>query len=190
VVPEERSVSGPRRPTLRPATERELVEAVALELGARGYRTYVDPDGTDYFDLAVRRGEEVGLVEGKLGGPSRVLAQALRRRAWADWVAVAVASERTAVALVARTAGTRAAVVGVWSWAAGRAREVRAPLVPPAGTPDPFSATRARFRQQLLDLDRGELPAGVRWSSVPAEVRRRSFGRGYSEWRLDETGPG
>jgi len=176
-------------PAPRPATERELVEAVATELRARGYRTYVDPDGADYFDLAARRDEEVGLVEGKLGGPSRVLAQALRRRAWADWVAVVVASERTARALVARTAGTRASIVGVWSWDAGSARELRAPVVRAAGAPDPFAETRARFRQQLVDLDRGELPAGVRWSSVPAAVRRRSFGRGFAEWRLDEPDP-
>jgi hypothetical protein len=187
MVPAERGVS---RPARRPATERELVEAVAAELGARGYRTYVDPDGSDYFDLAVRRGAEVGLVEAKLGEPSRVLAQALRRRAWADWVAVAVASPRTAAALLARTQGARSSVVGVWSWDAGRARELRAPTARRAEGPDPFAGTRALLRQHLLDLDRGELPAGVRWSSVPGEVRRRSFGRGFSEWRLDEAGPG
>jgi hypothetical protein len=186
VVLEERRVR--RTPGPRPVRppERELLEAVAREYAERGYRTYVDPDGSDYFDLAVRREEEVGLIEGKLAGASEVLGQALRRRPWADWVAVVLASERSAQRLIARTTAHRASVVGVWACSDGRARELRPPTSCRADPEDPFEEHRRRFRQHLLDLDRGVLPAGVRWSSVVGEVRRASAGRGFSEWRLDE----
>jgi len=82
-------VSPPRAARSRVGSERELLETVAEELRRRGYRTYVDPDGTDYFDLAARRGDEVGLVEGKLGRPKAVLAQGRRRSAWAKGGAAA-----------------------------------------------------------------------------------------------------
>jgi len=177
------ALAAPERPT-----ERELLEAVARELRGRGYRTYLDPDGADYFDLAARRGDEVGLVEGKVGSATAVLGQALRRRAWADWVAVVSASERRARRLVDRTSGRRAAVVGVWSYAHGRLSELRAAAPGSEGPQDPFVATRARFRQLLDDLDNGTLAPGIRWSRVPSEVRRASGGRGFAEWRLDELG--
>jgi hypothetical protein len=186
MVPAQRGVGRGRgaKATRRP--ERELLEAAARAFRDRGYRAYLDPDGTDYFDLAVRRGDEVGLVEGKVGRPSEVLGQALRRRPWADWVAVVVASGTTASRLVARTTGRRSAAVGVWAYDDGAVRELR-PAVPFAvpGS-DPFLTTRERFRQLLLDLDRGTLPAGLRWSGVVAAVRRAAGGRDFSEWRLDE----
>ena len=170
----------PRRP------ERDLLETVAGVLRTRGYRTYLDPDGTDYFDLVVRRDETVGVLEGKAGGASNVLAQALVRRPWADWVAVVVGSRRAAERLVARTEGHRAAFVGVWSCVAGEVRELREAQPIPSGPADPFEATRARLRSALDALDRGELPAGIPWSDVLGEVRRSSGGRRYREWRLDE----
>jgi len=171
----------------RPRSERDVLEAVAGALRARGYRTYLDPDGSDYFDLAARRDQEVGLVEGKLGTAGTVLAQALRRRPWADWVAVALGSGRSARRLVERTAGHRASLVGVWSVEQGRPRELRAAgATHPEGAADPFAASRDLFRQHLVDLDRGVLARGVRWSSVPSAVRRASAGRGFAEWRLDE----
>jgi len=162
---------------------------VAVELRRRGYRTYLDPDGRDYFDLAARKDEEVGLIEGKVGRGSEVLAQALRRRPWADWVAVVVSPAGLADRLVARTAGHRAGAVGVWAYEGGRAREVRPAVRWALGSPDPFSATRERFRNHLLDLDRGLLPAEVGWSGVVGEVRKASRGRGFAEWRLDELDP-
>jgi len=180
--------AGRRSPRPRPS-ERSLLEAVAAVLAERGYRTYVDPDGGDYFDLAVRRGEEVGLVEGKIGDASAVLGQALRRRAWADWVAVALGSPSAAARLVARTSGRRAAVVGVWAVEAGVARELRpAVAAPPPAPEDPFAGPRRRFRQALDDLDRGTLDPSIRWSGVPGAVRRSSAGRKFAEWRLDEPG--
>jgi hypothetical protein len=186
MVPAQRSVSrewpaGAARPP-----ERELLEAVARAYAERGYRAYLDPDGTDYFDLAVRRGEEVGLVEGKVGQPSEVLVQALRRRPWADWVAVVVSPGTTAARLVARTSGRRSAGVGVWAYDRGTVRELRPPVVGSGEGADPFVATRERFRRVLIDLDEGRLPIGVRWSGVVAAVRRASGGRSFSEWRLDE----
>jgi len=178
-------VSGRGSPAGR--RERELLEAVAEAFRGRGYRTSLDPDGTDYFDLAVRRDEEVGLVEGKLAAASEVLAQALVRRPWADWVGVVLGSERAAERLVARTGGRRSERVGVWSFADGRLRELRAarPGHLPGGG-DPFSETRSQLRRTLEALDRGELPSAVRWSGVLGEVRRTSAGRRYREWRLDE----
>ncbi len=168
--------------------ERQLLRAVAEAYRERGYRTYLDPDGADYFDLAVRRGPEVGLLEGKVSGPSAVLAQALRRRPWADWVAVVLGSRRSAERLAARTAGQRAEVVGVWAVESGRAVELRPPRR--AELEGPFAETRGRFRALLEGLDLGELPSGVRWSGVPRAVRRASSGRGFAEWRLDEPTPG
>jgi hypothetical protein len=169
--------------------ERELLEAVADVLRGRGYRTFLNPDGTDYFDLAVLRGTEVGLLEGKVGGASEVLTQALVRRAWADWVAVVLGSERSAARLVERTAGRRAEFVGVWSCASGRPRELRAARPTPAAEPeDPYAGTRGELRSALEALDRGEVPDAVRWSGVLTEVRRTSGGRRYREWRLDEPG--
>jgi len=88
-----------------------------------------------------------------------------------------------------RTAGHRAGAVGVWAYEGGRAREVRPAVRWALGSPDPFSATRERFRNHLLDLDRGLLPAEVGWSGVVGEVRKASRGRGFAEWRLDELDP-
>ncbi len=180
-------MSSPGKPPRPRPAERQLLEAVAQHLAELGYRTYVDPDGTDYFDLAVRRGAEVGLVEGKVGRPSAVLGQALRRRPWADWVAVVLPSDRSAERLVARTAARRASFVGVFAYEAGRLREVRPPgSTHPSGEDDPFAATRALFRGLLEGLDDGSIPAGARWSGVGRAVLRASGGRRFAEWRLDE----
>jgi hypothetical protein len=167
--------------------EAELVERARIYLEERGYRVRVDPDGNDYFDLVARRGDEVGLVEAKVGDARAVLAQALKRRGWGDWTAVLLGSVRAAERLAARTSGTRAAPVGVWSFRDGALavlREARPGVAP--GAPDPFAELRARFRRILDALDSGELPADARWDGVVREVRRASGGRGFAEWRLDE----
>jgi hypothetical protein len=179
-------VTTPARP--RP-TERALVEATARYLEGRGYRTRIDPDGTDYFDLVARRGEEVGLVEAKVGNSRAVLTQALVRRAWGNWVAVVLASARSARTLADRSHGTRAEPVGVWCWE-GRevcvVREARPWTAP--GEDDPYAPLRERFRGVLDALDRGDVPEGLSWSGVPGTVRRLSGGRSFREWRLDEGG--
>jgi hypothetical protein len=184
MVPAVGKVTRAARP--RPS-ERAVVDAAARFLEDRGYRTRIDPDGTDYFDLVARRGDEVGLVEAKVANSRAVFTQALVRRAWGDWVAVVLASRRSAEALAARSAGTRAEPVGVWWWDGGEvgvAREARPWTT--VGAEDPFAPLRARFRGVLDALDRGELPEGLTWSGVPGTVRRVSGGRRFREWRLDE----
>jgi len=177
--------AGPRRP--RPS-EREVVRSAVRYLEREGYRVYPNPDATDYFDLVARRGDEVGLVEAKVSGSREVLVQALRRRAWGDWVAVVLFSTTAAERLAARTADTRAGPVGVWAMNDdGSVRVVR-----PAGRwvregdEDPYAELRSRFRAVLDRIDSGELPPTVRWAGVVGEVRRASGGRGFKEWRLDE----
>lgn len=174
--------------TARPRpSERSVLEVAAAHLSHLGYRTYLDPDGGSYFDLAAVRGEEVGLVEGKVGETRRVLRQALERRLWADWVAVVVPSAVSAERLVARTSELRASSVGVWVVRGDRVDELRAatPRVP-TGPEDPYAPLKRRLLSGLAAIDRGESPDGVRWSGVPGEVRRAGGGRRFSEWRLDE----
>ncbi len=165
-------------------SERSILEIAADHLRTRGYRTYLDPDGGSYFDLAAVKGDELGLVEGKVGDARRVLRQAVERRVWADWVAVVVASRTSAERLVARTSEVRAAAVGVWVVRDGQLEELRAPR--PRSASPPYAPLRARLLAALGAIDRGETPPGVGWSGVPAAVRRAGGGRRFSEWRLDE----
>jgi hypothetical protein len=175
----------PPRGTAGPASEAELVAIVARYLSGEGYRTYVDPDGSDYFDLVVRRDGVIGLVEAKLAQPRALLVQAIRRRAWGDWVAVVVPSPRTADRLAASTLGRRAEPVGVWVLDGEGVRIVRPARPFPVGE-DPFAAHRARFHAVLDQIDRGELPGGIRWDGLGRELGRASGGRRFREWRLDE----
>ena len=175
-----------RRRAVRPS-EREVVATAARYLEEQGYRVYPNLDSNDYFDLVARRGIEVGLVEAKVSGSRVVLAQALKRRAWGDWVAVVLPSEAAALRLAARTERTRAAPVGVWATRDGTVRVVRAAgaWVRP-GEDDPFADLRERFRTLLDRVDSGEIPLDVPWDGVVSAVRRASGGRGFKEWRLDE----
>jgi hypothetical protein len=174
----------PRRPR-----ESEIVAAARRYLEELGYRVWVNPDGRDYFDLVARRGAEVGLVEAKVSGTHDVLAQALRRRAWGDWVAVVLATERAAWHLAHRTARTRAAPIGVWWARRGTGVTVVRPARPwgAPGSEDPFSGVRARFHRLLDALEAGEIPDAIVWEGVVREVRRASGGRGFGEWRLEES---
>jgi hypothetical protein len=168
-------------------SEKEVVAAAAAFLQGKGYRVYPNPDTTDYFDLVARRGDEVGLVEAKVTGSRAVLVQALKRRAWGDWVAVVLPSEKAAERLAARTERTRAAPVGVWAATKGTVRVVReAGSWVRAGEEDPFADLRIRFRAVLDRIDSGEIPPEVRWAGVVRAVRRAGGGRGFAEWRLDE----
>ena len=180
---------GGRRARPRPS-EAAMVAVVADHLKAQEYRVYVNPDGTDYFDLVARRGDEVGMVEAKRGDRMAVLAQALRRRVWGSWSAVAIGSAPAARRLVAETADGRARPVGVWAVTGSRVEVLRAarPWVTP-GSDDPYRALRERFLGVLDQRDRGELPEGVAWDGLLGQVRRASHGRGFAEWRLDEPGP-
>jgi hypothetical protein len=179
-----RSPSAKKRPRI---AEREVVRVAAEYLEQRGYRVYPNPDTADYFDLVARRGDEVGLVEAKVSGSRAVLVQALKRRAWGDWVAVVLPSETAAKRLALRTNGTRASRVGVWSTGRGRVTVVRPaePWVRP-GENDPFSELRRRFRTVLDRIDSGEIPKDVPWGGIVRVVRQASGGRSFAEWRLDE----
>ncbi|MCI4355433.1 MAG: hypothetical protein L3K06_08740, partial [Thermoplasmata archaeon] len=101
----------PAKPRLR---ESELRAPVVAHLTAEGFRTWVAPDGRDYFDIVALRGEEIGLVELKVSAARQVFGQALRRRAWADWVAVAIPGRKAAERLLARPGAERAGRIGVW----------------------------------------------------------------------------
>ncbi len=168
--------------------ESEIVAAARAHLETLGYRVWVNPDGRDYFDLVARRGRDVGLVEAKVAGTRQVLAQALRRRAWGDWVAVVLATERAAWHLADRTAHGRAAPIGVWWARRGTGVTVVRDARPWTRTAadDPFGPLRQRFHRLLDALEAGELPEATAWDGVAREVRRASGGRGFSEWRLDE----
>ena len=165
MVPAVRRVT-PRTPPRR--TERSVAEAGARYLEGEGYRTWINPDGSDYFDLVARRGTEVGLIEAKAAESRNVMAQALTRRVWGDWVAVLLGSPRAAERLEERTRGSRGEPVGIWTLRDGQLHVVRPARrwVAP-GAADPYSELRDRFRRVLDSLERGDLPEGVAWDRVP-----------------------
>jgi len=174
----------------RPVSEHALAEPVRRHLEGLGYHVWVDPDGRDYFDVVAMREEEVGLVELKLANGPRVFAQALRRRAWGDWVAVAVASEPSAERMVRLRTTPLARRVGVWLVRDDRV-EVRRASHAWSGPDAPYEAERRAFRGVLGQLARGEIPAGAEWGGVGRMVRRASSGRGFAEYTIEElTRPG
>jgi hypothetical protein len=183
-------VSRGRRAPRPRLSEAEIVRRTARYLEGQGFRVRTDPDGTNYFDLVARRGDEVGLVEAKVSDPRTVLVQALKRRGWGDWTAVVLGSAVSATRLAARTEKGRAAPVGIWSIDGETIRVHRAarPWVAP-GRDDPFAEQRALFRRVLDRVESGEIPEPFRWDGVMSAVRRASGGRGFAEWRLDEPGP-
>jgi hypothetical protein len=167
--------------------ESELRAPVRAHLEAQGYRTWAAPDGRDYFDLVALRGEEIGLVELKVSAARQVFGQALRRRAWADWVAVAIPGRRAAEHLVARTVADRAERVGIWVVEGGGVTEIRAarPMYAP-GEATPFEEARAQFRGILRVLESGELPDGIDWGIFGAPRLPGAHRRSTKDWRLEE----
>jgi hypothetical protein len=176
-----------RRARPRPRRERELAPAVSAHLESEGYRVWVDPDGTDYFDVIARRGPTLGLVELKLDDGRTVLRQALRRRGWADWVAVAVPDERLARRIAERPVAGRGLRVGVWWIESGRVHVLRParPIVAP-GEPDPFPGLKAQLHERLDLVESGALPLGVAWNLLPAARRDLPGRRSTRDWRLEE----
>jgi len=173
-----------------PRSEHALVGPVRRHLEALGFQVWADPDGRDYFDVVAMRAEEVGLVELKIADGPRVFRQALRRRAWGDWVAVAVASERSAERLVRLRTTPLARRVGVWLVRDDRV-EVRRASRPWSGPEASYAGERRAFRAILEQLARGAIPSGVGWEGVLRMVRRASGGRGFAEYTIEElTEPG
>jgi len=167
--------------------ESELRGPVCAHLESNGYRTWVAPDGRDYFDIVALRGEEIGLVELKVSAARQVFGQALRRRAWADWVAVAIPGRRAAERLVARAGSDRAGRVGVWVVGKDGVTELRPALRMYAdGEATPFEEARAEFRERLRILETGELPEGIDWGIFGAPRLAGPHRRSTKDWRLEE----
>ncbi|MCI4363248.1 MAG: hypothetical protein L3K13_02965 [Thermoplasmata archaeon] len=174
-------MKGPPRHRL----EVELVAPVQRFLAARGYRSYRDPDGRDFLDLVARRGDELGLVELKLSAAGTVVAQALRRRGWADWVAVALDGKRAAERALKIAAGPRSERVGVLGVVGEEVTELRpAARMYGPGETSPYPELRERLLLLLDAVDDGSLPPGVGWGALwtPRSGGRRA-GR---EWTLEE----
>ncbi|MEM0128577.1 MAG: hypothetical protein QXG65_00185 [Thermoplasmata archaeon] len=154
-------------------------------LEARGYRVHADPDGTDYFDLVARRGSEIGVIELKRAAATEALGQALRRRRWASWVAVALARRGAAARLAAATGPHRAAFVGVWH-VRPEGVEVLREARPVPSAQEGGGAEREVLVRWLDALDAGTIPSGTVWSGLHRTIGRLSGGRRYREWSLEE----
>ncbi|HEV2449504.1 MAG TPA: hypothetical protein VGU43_03720 [Thermoplasmata archaeon] len=169
--------------------ESELVAPVTRFFEKRGYRCYRAPDGQDYLDLVARKGGEIGLVELKLSAAATVMTQALRRRGWGDWVAVALEGRRAAVRALDSPGGEYRKRVGILAVEGSFVEELRPyrPIHNP-GEPHPFPELKRRLMELLDALDSGTLPPGVGWGALwPAWAGGRRAGR---EWRLDELDEG
>jgi hypothetical protein len=167
--------------------EGELRAPVRAHLEARGYRTWAAPDGRDYFDLVALKGDEIGLVELKVSAARQVFGQAVRRRAWADWVAVALPGRRAARRLAERPGADRTERVGIWVVDGDRVDELRAarPLYGPGET-NPFAEARAQFRGILGLLESGELSDGIDWGIFGSPRLAGAHRRSTRDWRLEE----
>ena len=167
--------------------ERDLGAPVRRFLEGRGYRVWVDPDGSDYLDVVARRNDELGLVELKLADWRKVLAQAIRRRGWADWAAVLVPRPTLAAKILAAPQAPRAQRIGIWTLAEQEVRVVREsrPLWSP-GEPHPFPELRARLLEMTDLLAAGGLGEGVRWELPGSKGRLPGGRRSTRDWRLEE----
>lgn len=164
-------------------SEAALAESISAWLRGRGFVVYRDPDGSDYFDLIARKEGSIGLVELKLHGVRAVLAQALRRRPYGDWVAVALPGIRAARRALELASGPRSGRIGVWVSGETGVQELRAPggMWSDLGS-RPFPEARERLAELLDAVDRGTIPPGVLWSPgrpAPGTGGGRAF-------RLDE----
>jgi hypothetical protein len=163
-----------------------MVDPVRRHLESLGYRVFVNPDGADYFDVVVRRGSEVGLVELKVADWKTVVTQALRRRGWGDWVAVVLPRRSLAEKAVARRTAPRGTRVGVW-YLANDAVEILRPATPFVleGEVDPFPDPKRWLLERLAIADGAGVAEPVT-CSVPDAGRVGARRRSSREWRLDE----
>jgi hypothetical protein len=173
--------------------EVDLVPPVTAFLQDRGYRVHADPDRTGYFDIVALRGDEIGLVELKLHATETVFQQAVRRRLWGDWVAVAIPGERAARALIGRTGGERSTRVGVYVVRPDGVEVLReaSPMFEPSD-PGPTPERRELLRRVLDQRESGEIPAETSWAFAvhpPRSPNGRRAPRGGS-WTLEEYASG
>lgn len=188
------TVAGPTSPVpdteKRRPRESDLAVPVERYLAPLGYRVWVDPDGSDYFDVVARRGEEVGLIELKLADWKGVLAQAVARRGWGSWTAVVVPRESLGQRLLAHPRNERTARVGIWLVRGGTIEILRpaAPSIAP-GENDPYESLRAEFRHLLDAMESGVLPPKVGWTYLRGWARFQQGGRPAKSWSLEEFSP-
>ncbi len=169
-----------------PARETDLLPDVRARLEAEGYTVYVNPDGSDYFDVVARRGEEVGLVELKRTDWKHLLVQAVARRGYGDWVVAVLPRRFSAERLRARADTELSRAIGIW-WVGAHGLEVLREATPwSAGTRERFPDHRAALKEMLEAIASGAVPAGATWGGFPARTARRAGGRSAREWRLDE----
>ncbi len=163
-----------------------MVGPVRRHFESEGFRVYANPDGSDYFDLIVRRGAEIGMLELKRAEGRRVFEQAVRRRFWGNWVGVAVGSRTSAQRLAVRRSGRLTSCVGIW-WVHNAGVET---IRPPSPFPPPAEPREERTRLVAwLDLiDRGEVPVGTVLEGLGRAIRGLGHGRAYREWTLEELG--
>lgn len=169
-----------------PAREKDLIAPVRAHLEAQGWRVWPDPDGEDYFDLAARRGDEVGLIELKKTDWKTLLRQAMERRVYADWVAVVLPRRTATERLRARASGPSLQPIGIWTITDGRLEELRPATPWPEETRALFPEHRAALRRLLDHREAGTASEGIAWSSFARWTRSAGGGRSAREWRLDE----
>jgi len=176
-------------PATAPRFESELAGPVGRHLESLGFQVWVDPDGTDYFDVVARRGEELGLVELKLSDWRELLAQAVDRRGYGDWVAVAMPRSGPAERLVARASVGNARRIGVWVVEGESVRVLRPAERWPTNTRELFRGQREAL-ERLLEV-RSTVPedAPGMLTAFPPRTVRRPGGRSARNWRLEEFPP-
>ncbi len=181
------SVTRPEPGSPRRPRESDLVGPVERFLTPQGYRVWVDPDGSDYFDVVARRGDEVGLIELKLADWKAVLTQAVARRGWGNWTAVVVPRATLGRRLLQHRRNERTSRVGIWLVQDGAIEVLRAasPTIGP-GEEDPYGPQRAEFRNLLDAMEAGVLPAKVGWTYLRSWARDQHGGRRAKSWSLDE----
>ena len=183
-----RSTPGMTRPARSPTANASSRRPVRTYLESHGYRVWVDPDGTDYYDIIARRGRD--------DRPRR--AQALR---WPDGPSAGATAPR--LGRLGRGGGAQRAArpadrrVGPWRSAAsgsasGRSSATRSgssgpprPFVGPGET-DPFERLKASMHERLDLLEAGTLPEGVAWHLLATSRRELPGRRSTRDWRLEE----
>jgi hypothetical protein len=163
----------------RRVRETEMLGWLRPFLERLGYSVYPSPDGADYFDVVAVRAEEVGLIELKVADWKRVVTQAVDRRDWADWVAVALPRVSLARRVLSKTADGPSRRIGVWVVQPERLDVLRLATSPGPSATVSEQRWRHRLKELLDDSESGALPGPVQWA-VGRPDRRRGA------WRLED----
>jgi hypothetical protein len=159
--------------------ESEMLAWVRPFLEKLGYSVYASPDGADYFDVVAVRDQEVGLVELKVADWKHVVTQAVDRRDWADWVAVALPRASLAQRVLTKTANGPGRRIGVWVVQSDRLDVLRLATSPGPSATVSEQRWRHRLKELLDDTAGAQLPGDVHWSVGRPDRRRGS-------WRLED----